>query len=109
LGLQLDDCRPAIAQSMPELMAATWGSLGTLYGAAEYMARRIAELSENGFQIQVFAAGEIVPGPQVLDAVQSGTVEVGHRLLLLFRQDRPLPSAPPCRSLNTDSRGLAVP
>jgi TRAP-type mannitol/chloroaromatic compound transport system substrate-binding protein len=30
------------------------------------------------FQIQLFAAGEIVPGLQVLDAVQNGTVEMGH-------------------------------
>jgi TRAP-type mannitol/chloroaromatic compound transport system substrate-binding protein len=42
------------------------------------MAKRIAELSENKFHIQVFAAGEIVPGLQVLDAVQNGTVEMGH-------------------------------
>ena len=73
---------PAIAQSMPELkwrLTASWPkSLDTLYGAPEYMAKRIAELSENKFQIQVFAAGEIVPGLQVLDAVQSGTVEMGH-------------------------------
>src|SRR4030081_2503131 len=73
---------PAIAQSMPELkwrLRASWPkSLDTLYGAPEYMAKRIAELSENKFQIQVFAAGEIVPGLQVLDAVQSGTVEMGH-------------------------------
>src|SRR5215813_12094314 len=73
---------PAIAQSMPELkwrLTASWPkSLDTLYGAPEYMAKRIAELSENRFQIQVFAAGEIVPGLQVLDAVQNGTVEMGH-------------------------------
>ena len=73
---------PAIAQSMPELkwrLTASWPkSLDTLYGAPEYMAKRITELSENKFQIQVFAAGEIVPGLQVLDAVQSGTVEMGH-------------------------------
>src|SRR5262250_2875217 len=73
---------PAIAQSMPELkwrLTASWPkSLDTLYGAAEHMAKRIAELSENKFQIQVFAAGEIVPGLQVLDAVQNGTVEMGH-------------------------------
>jgi TRAP-type mannitol/chloroaromatic compound transport system substrate-binding protein len=30
------------------------------------------------FQIRIFAAGEIVPGLQVLDAVQNGTVECGH-------------------------------
>src|SRR6202165_3517111 len=73
---------PAVAQSMPEIkwrLTASWPkSLDTLYGAAEYMAKRIAELSENRFQIQVFAAGEIVPGLQVLDAVQNGTVEMGH-------------------------------
>src|SRR6202035_891690 len=67
---------PAIAQSMPELkwrLTASWPkSLDTLYGAPEYMSKRIAELSENKFQIQVFAAGEIVPGLQVLDAVQTG-------------------------------------
>ena len=73
---------PAIAQSLPQLrwrLTASWPkSLDTLYGAAEHMAKRIAELSENKFQIQVFAAGEIVPGLQVLDAVQNGTVEMGH-------------------------------
>src|SRR5260370_2205789 len=73
---------PAIAQAMPELkwrLTASWPkSLDTLYGAPEYMAKRIAELSENKFQIQVFAAGEIVRGLQVLDAVQNGTVEMGH-------------------------------
>jgi TRAP-type mannitol/chloroaromatic compound transport system substrate-binding protein len=73
---------PAIAQSMPEVrwrLTASWPkSLDTLYGAAEHMAKRVAELSENKFQIQVFAAGEIVPGLQVLDAVQNGTVEMGH-------------------------------
>ena len=73
---------PAVAQSMPELkwrLTASWPkSLDTLYGNPEYMAKRIAELTDNKFQIQVFAAGEIVPGLQVLDAVQNGTVEMGH-------------------------------
>ena len=73
---------PAIAQSMPELkwrLTASWPkSLDTLFGAPEYMAKRIAEATDNKFQIQVFAAGEIVPGLQVLDAVQNNTVEMGH-------------------------------
>ena len=38
----------------------------------------IGEMTDNKFQIRVFAAGEIVPGLQVLDAVQNGTVEMGH-------------------------------
>jgi TRAP-type mannitol/chloroaromatic compound transport system substrate-binding protein len=42
------------------------------------MAKAVAEATDNKFQIQTFAGGEIVPGLQVLDAVQNGTVEIGH-------------------------------
>src|SRR5712691_4861863 len=73
---------PAIAQSMPEIkwrMPTSWPkSLDTLYGGPEMMAKVVAEATDNKFQIQTFAAGEIVPGLQVLDAVQNGTVEIGH-------------------------------
>src|SRR6266699_7335157 len=73
---------PAIAQSMPELkwrLTASWPkSLDTLYGACETFAKYVSEATDGKFQIQNFAAGEIVPGLQVLDAVQNGTVEAGH-------------------------------
>ena len=82
---------PAIAQSMPEIkwrLASSFPkSLDTIYGAAEDFAKRVAALTDNKFQIRVFAAGEIVPGLQVVDAVQNETVEMRpHRLLLLCRQ-----------------------
>jgi TRAP-type mannitol/chloroaromatic compound transport system substrate-binding protein len=73
---------PAIAQSMPELkwrMTTSWPkSLDTLFGGAEMMAKAVSEATDGKFQIQVFAGGEIVPGLQVVDAVQNGTVEMGH-------------------------------
>jgi TRAP-type mannitol/chloroaromatic compound transport system substrate-binding protein len=73
---------PAIAQTMPEVkwrMATSWPkSLDTIYGGAEFFCKRIAEMTDDKFQIRPFAAGEIVPGLQVLDAVQNGTVEIGH-------------------------------
>src|SRR5205807_5946877 len=73
---------PAIAQSQPEIkwrLASSFPkSLDTLYGGAEYLAKRVAEATDNKFQIRVFAAGEIVPAFQVLDAVQNNTVEIGH-------------------------------
>jgi TRAP-type mannitol/chloroaromatic compound transport system substrate-binding protein len=73
---------PAIAQSMPEIkwrMTTSWPkSLDTLHGGAEMMAKLVGEATDNKFQIQTFAAGEIVPGLQVLDAVQNATVEMGH-------------------------------
>jgi TRAP-type mannitol/chloroaromatic compound transport system substrate-binding protein len=79
---------PAIAQSMPEIkwrQTTSWPkSLDTLYGGAELIASRVAALTDNKFQIQTFAAGEIVPGLQVLDAVQNGTVECGHTALYYY-------------------------
>ncbi len=53
-------------------------SLDTIYGASEVFAKAVAEMTDNRFKMQVFAAGEIVPGLQVADAVTNGTVEVGH-------------------------------
>jgi TRAP-type mannitol/chloroaromatic compound transport system substrate-binding protein len=73
---------PAIAQSMPEikwrLTSSFPKSLDTIYGGAEQMAKYVAEMTDNKFQIQVFAAGEIVPGLQALDATTNGTVEMCH-------------------------------
>jgi TRAP-type mannitol/chloroaromatic compound transport system substrate-binding protein len=72
--------KPAIAQSMPELKwrltSSFPKSLDTIYGASEAFAKAVAEATDNKFQIQVFASGEIVPGLQAADAVQTGTVEM---------------------------------
>src|SRR3979490_544988 len=79
---------PAIAQSMPEIkwrMPTSWPkSLDTLYGGAEMMAKVVGEATDNKFQIQTFAGGEIVPGLQVLDAVSNGTVEMGNTALYYY-------------------------
>ncbi|PHV10916.1 TRAP transporter substrate-binding protein [Chitinimonas sp. BJB300] len=53
-------------------------SLETIYGGAEQLAKRVADLTDGKFQIKVAAAGEIVPGLQALDAVQNGTVQACH-------------------------------
>ena len=74
--------KPAIAQSAPTIkwrLTASWPkSLDTLFGACETFSKLVSEATDGKFQIQTFAAGEIVPGLQVLDAVQNGTVEMGH-------------------------------
>src|SRR3979411_764909 len=79
---------PAIAQSMPEIkwrLTASWPkSLDTLYGACETFAKYVAEATDNKFQIQTFAAGEIVPALQVLDAAQNGSVEMCHTATYYF-------------------------
>jgi len=79
---------PAIAQSMPELKwrltSSFPKSLDTLYGAAESFAKKIAVLTDNKFQVRVFAPGEIVPALQALDAVQNNTVEMCHTASYYF-------------------------
>jgi TRAP-type mannitol/chloroaromatic compound transport system substrate-binding protein len=79
---------PAIAQSAPEI---TWRltssfpkSLDVTFGGAEIFAKQIAELTDNRFKIQLFAAGEIVPGLQAFDAVQNGTVEMAHTVAYYY-------------------------
>jgi TRAP-type mannitol/chloroaromatic compound transport system substrate-binding protein len=52
--------------------------LDAIYGAAETLSRRVAALTDGLFEIRPYPAGELVPGLQVLDAVQQGTVQVGH-------------------------------
>lgn len=73
---------PAVAQSSPEikwrLTSSFPKSLDTIFGGAENISKQVAELTDNKFQIQVFAAGEIVPGLQALDAVSNNTVEMCH-------------------------------
>ncbi|MDJ0702943.1 MAG: TRAP transporter substrate-binding protein [Leptolyngbyaceae cyanobacterium MO_188.B28] len=60
-------------------MATSWPqSLDTIYGGALTVCDRVSKMTNGRFTIDPFAAGEIVPGLQVLDAVQAGTVECGH-------------------------------
>lgn len=80
-ALALTPAAPAIAQTQPTVkwrMASSYPkSLDILQGSTVRVARRVAELTDGHFQIQTFAAGEIVPPLQVLDAVQNGTIESG--------------------------------
>src|SRR3569623_2294784 len=73
---------PALAQSLPTInwrLASRFPkSLATIYGGAETFSKRVTELTGGKFTIRVFAGGEIVPALQVVDAVQAGTVEMGH-------------------------------
>ena len=82
LGVASSLASPALAQSNPKLqwrcVSSFPRSLPALFGAAEYISNYVKEMTDGQFEIQSFAAGEIVPGGQVLDAVQNDTVEMGH-------------------------------
>jgi TRAP-type mannitol/chloroaromatic compound transport system substrate-binding protein len=73
---------PAVAQSSPEIRwRLTSGfpkSLDTIYGGADVLSKYVSDMTDGKFQIQVFAAGEIVGTAQAADAVGNGTVEMAH-------------------------------
>ena len=72
---------PAIAQQPTikwRLTSSFPKNIDGLWGASPTVAKLVNEMSEGRFVIDTFAAGEIVPGLQVLDAVANGTVECGH-------------------------------
>ncbi|MFO8098135.1 MAG: TRAP transporter substrate-binding protein [Salinibacter sp.] len=59
-------------------------SLDTIYGAAEILADRLADLTDGNFQIQTYPGGELVPPFEVLDSVQNRTVEMAHSASYYF-------------------------
>ena len=56
---------PAIVRAEPNIQwrmpSSVPKSLDTVFGGAELIANRVAEMTDGKFQIRVFAAGEIVP------------------------------------------------
>jgi len=71
---------PAISQNLLQWrMVTTWPrgfpGLGT---GADLVGRLIGEMSDGRLTVEVYGAGEIVPAFEAMDAVQSGTVEIGH-------------------------------
>jgi TRAP-type mannitol/chloroaromatic compound transport system substrate-binding protein len=79
---------PAIAQSMPKINWRLTSSfpkgLDTIYGGAVVFAKHLSEATDGNFNVQVFAANEIVPGLQAADAAAAGTVEACHTVAYYY-------------------------
>ena len=52
-------------------------SLDTIYGAGEVLSEEVSAMTDGAFNTRVYEAGELVPGLQVMDAVQKGSAEIG--------------------------------
>ncbi len=79
---------PAIAQEAPKV---TWRvassfpkSLDTIFGAAQTMSDFVSEMTDGNFTLQVFPAGELVPGLETADPVSAGTIEATHTASYYF-------------------------
>ena len=82
---------PAIAQSPDKVrwrMATSWPkSLDTIYGSADEMCKRVGQLTDGKFEIQCFAAGEIVPAAAgVRRGLEQDRPMRSHAVIVLFRQ-----------------------
>ena len=88
---------PALAADLPTIKwrcASSFPkSLDTIYGGADVVAKRVAAATGGKFQIQVFASGEIVPGPGVFDAVKDGTIGDPHIVIVSSRDPEPPPAS----------------
>ncbi|KTQ96730.1 ABC transporter substrate-binding protein [Aureimonas ureilytica] len=87
-GASLTLAAPALAQGTPDLrwrMTSSFpNTLDTLFGSSQLFAKTVSDLTDGKFKIDVFPAGELVPGLQALDAVQGGTVEAAHTVLYYY-------------------------
>ena len=73
--------QPTIRWRMPSSFPK---NLDTLFGSAETIAKYVTMMTGGKFTISAHAAGEIVPGLQVLEAVQAGTVEAGQTAMYYY-------------------------
>ncbi len=100
---------PAVAQTASDVvrwrMASSFPkSVEILFGTAEFIARRVGQLTGGKFQISTHAAGEIVPPLQVLDAVEKGTIECGHTAPYYFIGKDPAWAMGTCIPFGLNSR-----
>jgi len=59
-------------------------SLDTIYGSGEMFAKTVKALSGGKFEVSLHAAGELMPAFGVVDALQSGTVEMAQTASYYF-------------------------
>jgi TRAP-type mannitol/chloroaromatic compound transport system substrate-binding protein len=99
---------PRLASAQPRIRWRCPGSfpksLDTLYGTHEHIAKRVAEMTDGAFQIQVFGPGEVVPALQVMDAVGQGNVECGYTSAYYYLGKDPSLAIATCLPFGLSSR-----
>lgn len=72
---------PAVGKSLPNVrwrMATSWPESLIIYSGPETIAKRVKEMTDGRFIITPSTAGELAGATEVLDAVQTGSVQCGH-------------------------------
>ena len=75
-----------------------------MFGAAEFLAERVSEMTDGQLEIRAYPAGELVPALEVLDGVQRGTVQIGQSASYYFKGKNPALSFDTCVPFGFTSR-----
>jgi TRAP-type mannitol/chloroaromatic compound transport system substrate-binding protein len=101
---------PAVAQSNPQvrwrLTSSFPNSLDTIYGGAVTLARYLSEATDGNFEIQVFPAGELVPGLEAAPATAEGSVEACHTVSYYYWGQDPTWAVPAAIPFSLNARGI---
>ena len=82
---------PLAHETVEWKLVTTWPkNLPALGTAPERLAELLAAMSAGRFQIQVYAAGELVPAFEVFDAVSRGHAQMGHGAAYYWRGKVPM-------------------
>lgn len=106
-GESSGDDAPAVHTAPPltwRLASSFPRGLDTIYGAAEFLAERLAAMTDGRFRVRSYPAPEIVPPLEVMDAVQQGTVQVGHTASYYFIGKNPALAFDACVPFGMTSR-----
>ncbi|MEB3882857.1 TRAP transporter substrate-binding protein [Lyngbya sp. CCY1209] len=88
-----EETTPRVSTAEPAIrwrMATSWPkSLDIVFGSSDLICRRVAAMTGGKFTIVPYGAGEIVPGLEVMKAVQAETVECGHTASYYYVNEHP--------------------
>lgn len=99
---------PAVHTGAPRiqwrLQSSFPSTLDTMFGSAEVFCERVAAMTDGRFRIRAYEAGEIVPGLEVLDAVQKGAVHMGQTAGYYYIGKAPLLAFETCVPFGLNAR-----
>ena len=79
-------------------------ALDTIFGCAEVFSERLKAMTDGQFDVRVYPAGELVPGLEVMDAVQQGTAQVGHTCSYYYTGKNPALAFDTCVPFGLNAR-----
>jgi len=79
------ELKPALNNArILKLASSVPGSITDVFEPAQQFVKEVQTITSGRLKVQLFAAGEIIPGLQVLDSVMNGSVELGWTLAYYY-------------------------